>query len=131
MRIPLFVAAVMLLMYAPLSKPVDVSGAWAVTITAADGTMTGEATLTQSGTKVTGHIGPAGDATIAIAGVLDRKKLTLKTSPAPGRTSAFETCDLTVAADNDRMTGTIHGGDVGKGTIEFVRARVVSTDNRP
>jgi hypothetical protein len=98
-----------------------VSGAWAVTITAADGTITGEATLKQDGNKVTGQIGPAGDATIAIAGVLDGSKLTLKTNPRPGRTAAFETCELTVG--DDKMTGTITGGDVGKGTIEFVRRK--------
>ena len=119
MSISILIAAIALLMPAPQSKPVDVSGAWTVKITAADGTITGEATLKQDGNKVTGQIGPAGDATIAIAGVLQGNTLTLKTSPRSGPTAAFETCELTVS--EDRMTGAIKGGDVGKGTIEFVR----------
>jgi hypothetical protein len=110
-----------LLTLAPHTLPVDVSGAWAVTITAADGQITGEATLKQTGNEVTGQIGPTGDATIAIAGTLDGTKLTLKTSPRPGRTAAFETCELTVS--DGKMAGTISGGDVGKGTIEFVRKK--------
>ena len=112
-------ATLVLLAHAAVVRPVDVSGAWSVTITAADGTITGEASLKQSGSDVTGQIGPTGDATIAIAGTLDGNKLTLKTSPRPGRTAAFETCDLTVG--DGKMTGTITDGDVGKGTIEFVR----------
>lgn len=113
------IAAIALLVAAPQSKSTDVSGAWAVTITAAGGQITGEATLKQDGSEVTGNIGPTGDATIAIAGQLEGTKLTLKTSPRPGRTAAFETCELTVG--DDKMTGTIRGGDIGKGTIEFVR----------
>jgi hypothetical protein len=121
MTTPFLIAAFALLLHTPPSEPADVSGAWTVTITAADAKITGEATLQQDGSNVTGQIGPTGDATIAIAGVLDGTKLTLKTSPRPGRTAAFETCELTVAGDT--MTGTIRGGDVGKGTIQFVRAR--------
>jgi hypothetical protein len=113
--------AFLMLTHAPVPKPADVSGAWAVTITAADGQITGEATLKQTGSKVTGQIGPSGDATIAIAGVLDGNRLTLKTSPRPGRTAAFESCALTVG--DGKMTGTITGGDVGKGTIEFARRK--------
>jgi len=70
---------------------------------------------------VTGEIGPSGDATISIQGVLTANKLTLKTNPRPGRTAAFETCELTVS--DERMVGTIQGGDAGKGTIEFVRTK--------
>jgi hypothetical protein len=114
-------AAFVLLTHAPFVRPADVSGAWAVTITSADGQITGEATLKQTGSKVTGQIGPTGDATIAIAGTLDGTKLTLKTSPAPGRTAAFESCELTVS--DGKMAGTIQGGDVGNGTIEFVRKK--------
>ena len=118
----LIVGALVLLVHASVPRPADVSGAWAVTITAIDGKITGEATLKQDGRNVTGHIGPTGDATIAVAGVLDGNTLTLKTSPRPGRTAAFETCELTVV-DGNTLTGTIHGGDVGKGTIEFVRRK--------
>lgn len=99
----------------------DVTGSWAVTITTADGKITGRASLTQTGDTVTGHIGPTEDATIPIEGVLTPQKLTLKTRPQPGRTAAFDTCELTVG--DQKMAGTIQGGDVGKGTIEFVRVK--------
>lgn len=99
----------------------DVTGQWAVTITSADGKITGRASLTQTGDKVTGQIGPAEDATIPIEGVLTAQKLTLKTRPQRGRTAAFDTCELTVG--DQKMVGSIRGGDVGKGTIEFVRIK--------
>ena len=99
----------------------DVTGNWAVTITTADGTIAGKASLKAEGDKVTGHIGPSEDATIPVEGVLAADKLTLKTNPRPGRTAAFDTCELTVAGE--KMAGTIKGGDVGKGTIEFVRIK--------
>jgi hypothetical protein len=83
--------------------------------------MAGEASLKQTGKNVTGQIGPIGDATIPIDGVVAANKLSLKTHPQPGRTSAFETCEITVGAE--KMAGTIHGGDAGKGTIEFARRK--------
>ena len=101
------------------TEAADVTGQWAVTITTADGTITGSASLKQTGDRVTGQIGPSTDATIDIEGVLTAAKLTLTTHPRPGRTAAFDTCDLTVG--DGKMAGPIHGGDVGKGTIEFVR----------
>ena len=61
------------------------------------------------------------DATIDIEGVLTATRLTLTTHPRPGRTAAFETCELTVG--DEKMAGSIHGGDAGKGTIEFVRTK--------
>jgi hypothetical protein len=91
-----------------------------VTITAAGGKITGKASLQMAGDKVTGTIGPSEDATIPVEGTLRADRLTLKTKPRAGRTAAFETCELRVTAD--RMTGTLQGGDVGKGAIEFVRA---------
>jgi hypothetical protein len=97
----------------------DVSGNWVVTITTADGKIAGKASLKLAGDKVTGQIGPSEDATIPIEGVLTAQKLTLKTNPRPGRTAAFDSCELTVG--DDKMIGTIQGGDAGKGTIEFVR----------
>ena len=97
----------------------DVTGNWAVTITTADGKITGKASLKLTGDKVTGQIGPSEDPTIPIEGVLIADKLTLKTSPRPGRTAAFDSCELTVG--DEKMIGTIQGGDAGKGTIEFVR----------
>lgn len=98
----------------------DVSGHWAVTITAPGGKITGEASLQMTGDEVTGTIGPSGDATIPVEGTLKGDRLTLRTKPRPGRTAAFETCEVRVTADT--MTGTLQGGDVGKGAIEFVRA---------
>ena len=119
-RLAIATALVMLCLSAP-TEAADVAGNWAVTITTADGKIAGTASLKQTGDKVSGAIGPSGDATIPIEGVLTENKLTLKTNPRPGRTAAFETCELTV--DDEKMVGTIHGGDAGKGTIEFVRAK--------
>lgn len=99
----------------------DVTGNWAVTITTADGKITGKAILKLTGDKVTGQIGPNEDATIPIEGVLTVDKLTLKTRPQPGRTAAFDSCELTVG--DEKLAGTIQGGDAGKGTIEFVRIK--------
>jgi hypothetical protein len=99
----------------------DVSGSWTVTITTASGTITGKASLTQTGDRVVGQIGPSEDPTISIEGVLTAAKLTLKTNPRRGRTAAFDSCEVTVS--DDKMVGTIQGGDAGKGTIEFVRAK--------
>lgn len=115
------VAAFLMLCFSPAIEATDVTGDWAVTITTAEGKMTGKASLKQTGDKVTGHIGPSDDATISIEGDLIARKLTLKTNPRPGRTAAFDSCDLTV--DDERMVGTIRGGDAGEGTIEFIRIR--------
>ena len=115
------VAALSMLRPSAPTETADVTGQWAVTITTADGQVTGTASLKQTGDKVTGQIGPSGDATIDIEGVLSATRLTLTTHPRPGRTAAFETCDLTVG--EGKMAGSIHGGDAGKGSIEFVRVQ--------
>ena len=115
------VTALLMLCASAATEAADVTGNWAVTITTADGKMTGEARLKLAGDKVTGQIGPSGDATIPIEGVLAARTLTLKTNPRAGRTAAFDSCELTV--DDDKMIGTIRGGDAGKGTIEFVRVK--------
>jgi len=112
-------SALLLLSLLGTIQAADVSGTWQVTITTAAGKITGKASLEQAGDKVTGSIGPSEDATIRIEGVLNANKLALKTYPRSGRTAAFDTCELTVG--DDRMVGTIEGGDVGKGSIEFVR----------
>jgi len=70
---------------------------------------------------VTGQIGPSEDATIPVGGALTADKSTLKTRPQPGRTAAFDSCELTVG--DGKMSGTIQGGDAGKGSIEFVRIK--------
>jgi len=113
------VPAFVLLCFSAAIEAADVTGAWGVTITTADGKITGKAVLKQAGDKVTGQIGPSEDATIPVEGVLIKQKLTLKTNPQPGRTAAFDSCELTVG--DHKMTGTVQGGDVGRGTIDFVR----------
>jgi hypothetical protein len=99
------------------ARAADVTGNWRVTISTSDGTITGKASLKQTGYTVTGWVGPSEDDPIPVNGAVTGKKLTLKTSPQPGRTVAFDRCDLNV--DGDKMVGTI---DVDKGKIEFVRS---------
>ncbi len=113
------ITAFLMLGASAATEAADVTGNWAVTITTADGKITGKAFLKLTGDKVTGQIGPSEDATIPIEGVLTARKLTLKTDPQTGRTAAFDSCELTVG--DEKMIGTIQGGDAGKGTIEFVR----------
>jgi hypothetical protein len=100
------------------TQDVDVTGAWAVTITKPSGSASGLAILSQDGGKVTGMIGPAETDMMPAEGTVEGNKLTLLTRPRTGRTAAFATCELT--GTRDRMTGTIDGD---KGTIEFVRKR--------
>jgi hypothetical protein len=116
-----FIGAVLMLCFVAATEAADVSGIWAVTITTADGKIAGKALLKQAGDKVTGQIGPSDDATISIEGVLAASKLTLKTHPRRGRTAAFDSCEVIVG--EEKMVGTIRGGDAGKGTIEFVRTK--------
>jgi hypothetical protein len=97
-------------------QDVDVTGAWAVTITTPSGSVSGLAILSQDGAKVTGMIGPAETDMMPAEGTVDRNKLTLLPRPRTGRTAAFTKCELT--GTRDRMTGTI---DSDKGTIEFIR----------
>ena len=112
-------ALLTLLLLSPLVVPAraaDVAGNWRVTISTSDGAITGKAALKQTGDTVTGWVGPSEDDPIPVTGAVAGKKLTLKTSPQPGRTAAFNKCDLNV--ESDKMVGTI---DVDKGKIEFVR----------
>lgn len=114
-------AAVMLALVAQATaeqKPtVDVTGAWAVTITRSSaGTVTGFAILSQDGSKITGMIGPAETEMMPAEGTVDGNKVTLLTRPRTGRTAAFAKSELTATAD--KMTGTI---DTEKGIIEFIR----------
>ena len=94
----------------------DVTGAWAVTITKPSGSASGLAILSQDGATVTGMIGPAETDMMPAEGTVDGNRLTLLTRPRTGRTAAFAKCELT--GTRDRMTGTI---DSDKGTIEFTR----------
>jgi hypothetical protein len=109
-----------MLLLAPMAAPAraaDVTGTWRVTISTPDGTITGKASLKQTGDKVTGWVGPDENDPIPVTGILKENKLTIKTFPQPGRTVAFAKCDLTVGGD--KMAGTI---DTDKGKIEFVRS---------
>ena len=120
MRLVTLMATFLAVCVATAGPAATVSGNWAVTITAGDSTITGHAALKQAGEDVTGVIGPAEDATIPVEGRRRGNTLRLTLKPQPGRTAAFETCTVTV--EGDKMTGTIEGGDVGKGRIAFVRS---------
>jgi len=98
------------------ARAADATGNWRVSITTSDGTITGRASLKQTGDTVTGWVGPAEGDPIPVAGSVKGNQVTLKTSPQPGRTVVFDKCDVTV--NRDKMAGTI---DTDKGKIEFVR----------
>ena len=89
---------------------------WRVTISIADETVTGKASLKQTGDKVTGWSG------LTKAIQLPSMELSKGTASPSRRThgldgpSAFDKCHLTV--NGDKMTGTV---EPTKGTIEFVR----------
>ena len=103
-------------MLAGARQDLDVTGAWTVTITMPDRSVTGLAILSQDGPQVTGMIGPAETDMMPADGTVDGTTLTLLTHPRQGRTAAFAKCELT--GTRERMTGTIDGD---KGTIEFTR----------
>ena len=100
-----------------LARAAAVTGNWQVTISTSDGTMTGKASLKQTGNAVTGWVGPDENDPIPVTGSVTGKKLTIKTHPQPGRNVAFDECDLTV--NDDKKVGTI---DTDKGKIEFLRS---------
>jgi hypothetical protein len=107
---------VLVALSAPLLRAADVTGSWRVKISTHDGEITGAASFTQNGDAVTGWVGPSEDDPIPIKGTLKGDRLTIQTFPQPGRTVAFDTCEVTVKGD--KMTGTI---DTNKGNIEFQR----------
>jgi hypothetical protein len=90
-----------------------------MTIPRPDAAITGMGSFKQTGHDVTGWVGPNQDQPIPITGVVQENQFTFKTFPQPGRNVAFDRCSVTVSSV--KMTGTIEGGDVGQGTIEFVR----------
>jgi hypothetical protein len=106
----------------PNAGAADVTGRWKVTISLGDETITGMASLKQTGDQVTGSIGPDEHNQHPLDGVVKGKVLTLTTHPRPGRTVAFDKCYLT--AEGEKMTGTTERkGSSDKGTIEFVRMK--------
>jgi hypothetical protein len=98
------------------ARTADVRGTWRVTIKTSEDTITGKASLAQVDDKVSGWVGPSESDPIPVKGAVQGDKLTLKTYPQPGRTVAFDQCEVTV--NGDKMAGTI---DKDKGKIEFVR----------
>ena len=100
-------AAVVLAMVVKVTaeqKPtVDVTGAWAVTITRASaGTVTGLAILSQDGSKITGMIGPAETEMMPAEGTVAGNTVTLLTRPRTGRTAAFTKCEATATQVSTR-----------------------------
>ena len=100
----------------------DVTGRWKVTISLGVETITGVALLKQTGDEVTGSIGADERNQHPLDGVVKGNRITLATHPRPGRTVAFDKCDLNV--DGEKMRGTTERkGSSDKGTIEFVRMK--------
>jgi hypothetical protein len=98
------------------APPIDVTGAWDVTITTPNGSMSGLAILSQDGTTITGMIGPAVTDMFPVEGSWDGDKLTILARPRKGRSTAFAKCELT--STQEQLTGTI---DTNKGTIKLIR----------
>ena len=100
----------------------DATGRWKVTISLGGETVTGVALLKQSGDEIAGSIGADERNQHPLDGVVKGNHITLTTHPRPGRTVAFDTCELNV--NGDKMTGTTERtGSSDKGTIEFVRMK--------
>ena len=97
-------------------QTVDVTGAWDLTITRSDRSVSGLAILSQDDGKITGMIGPAVTDMFPVEGSWEGDKLTILARPRKGRTTAFAKCELT--GTREQMTGTI---DTDKGTIKFIR----------
>ena len=98
------------------AQTVDVTGAWDLTITKPDGSVSGLAILSQDDTKITGMIGPAVTDMFPVEGSWEGNKLIILAHPRKGGTTAFAKCELT--GTREQMTGTI---DTDKGTIKFIR----------
>ena len=100
---------------------VDVTGNWQITISVAQGTITGKGSLSQMGEVVTGWIGPSENDPISVKGMFKDGRLIINTMPQPGRTVAFDKVELKVYVDS--MSGPIESGSQGKGTIRFIRSK--------
>ena len=116
MKKQILLLATLLLASSAVVRAVDVTGNWQVTISTSEGTVTGKASLKQIGQNVTGWVGPSENDPIPVTGTVNGKKLKIMTHPQPGRTVAFDQCDLSV--NDDDMAGPI---DTDKGKIEFAR----------
>ena len=98
------------------AQTVNVTGAWDLTITKPDGSVSGLAILSQEDGKIVGMIGPLVTDMFPVEGSWEGDKLTILARPRKGRTTAFAKCELT--GTREQMTGTI---DTDKGTIKFTR----------
>ena len=98
-----------------------VTGQWTVSIAVGADTIVGLAVLAQSGTSVTGSIGPNKDNLHPLDGVRDGNRLVLTMRSQPGLTTAFAQCSLTI--DGETWKGTTVGGHADKGAIRIVRLR--------
>lgn len=116
MQTRIFLLTAILLASTVLARAADVTGNWQVAISTSDGTMTGKASLKQTGNTVTGWVGPGENDPIPVTGTIEGKKLKIRTQPQPGRSVAFNECDLSV--EDDKMAGIM---DSDKGKIEFAR----------
>jgi hypothetical protein len=97
-------------------QAIDVTGAWDVTITKPNGSVSGLAILSQDDTKIVGMLGAAVTDMFPVEGAWEGDKLTILARPRKGRTTAFAKCELT--GTRERLNGTI---DNDKGTIELIR----------
>jgi hypothetical protein len=118
---PLLLSFVMMMLLAASAPAADVAGKWKVAFSTAEGTITGLASLKQTGDQVTGWVGRSENDPIPITGTIKKGKLLMKTSPQPGRTMAFDEVELSI--DGDTMSGAIEDGSHGKGSIKFVRSK--------
>ena len=98
----------LLLASSALVRAADVTGNWQVTISTSDGTMTGKASLKQTGNTVTGWVGPSENDPIPVTGTIEGKKLKIRTQPQPGRSVALNECDLSVEDDKMAEIGRAH-----------------------
>jgi len=64
-------------------------------------------------------MGPDIDNQHPLEGVVEGNRIAITMRPRPGRTTAFETCQLTV--DGETLTGTTEGGPADQATIRLVR----------
>jgi hypothetical protein len=97
----------------------DVGGRWLVTISLDGETIPGLALLIQTGARVTGSMGPDADNQHPLEGVVEGNRVAITMRPRPGRTTAFDTCELTVAGET--LSGSTAGGPAGGATIRLVR----------
>lgn len=114
---PLLLGILTLSLLATPAHAAEIDGAWRVTVSRPDRTVSGVASLRLlKGNAVMGWVGPSADDPIPVDGSFDGSVLTLHTHPQAGRRVAFADCKVTIAGD--KMTGAIDGG---AGAIEFVR----------